>query len=309
MNNGAERVVGVAGAAGDLGGRLLSALAGRGIHVRAMLRAGAPAATQDAVRARGGIPIPVDLADTAVLTAAFAGVECVVSVLNGLEPVILDAQGRLLDAAVAAGVPRFIPSDFSLDFTRTRPGDNRNMDLRRRFMARIDSAPIRATSILNGAFADLLTGEAPIVLHRFRRILYWGNADQPLDFTTKDDVADFTADAALDADAPRYLRIAGDEVSPRDLAALMTRIDGRPWKLLRAGGIGRLSALIRVARALSPTNDAPFPAWQGMQYVRDMSSGRGKLSPLDNDRYGKTRWTHAEAVLATPSDPTTGALR
>jgi uncharacterized protein YbjT (DUF2867 family) len=292
------RTVALAGATGDLGGRVLSALARRGVEVRALVRGDLPAAAQDAVRARGGTPIPVDFADTAALTGALAGAECVVSVLNGLEPVILDLQSRLLDAAAAAGVPRFIPSDFSLDFTRTRPGDNRNMDLRRRFMARLDAAPIRATSVLNGAFADLLTGEAPIVLTRFRRILYWGDPDKPLDFTTKDDVADYTADVALDRDPPRVLRIAGDVVSPRDLATLMTRLEDRRWKPLRAGGIGRLSILIRIARALSPRTDAPFPAWQGMQYLRDMSSGAGKLSPLDNDRYGKTDWTPAEAVLA-----------
>lgn len=294
----AQRTIALAGTTGDLGGRVLSALVRRGVDVRALVRSGTPAAAQDAVRVRGGTPVPVNFADHAALSDALAGTECVVSVLNGLEPVILDLQGRLLDAAVAAGVPRFLPSDFSLDFTKTRPGENRNMDLRRRFMARVDAAPVRATSILNGAFADLLTGEAPIVLPRFRRILYWGDADQPLDFTTKDDVADYTADVALDADAPRLLRIAGDVVSPRDLAMLMTRLEGRGWKPFRAGGLGRLSMLIRVARRLSPTSDAPFPAWQGMQYVRDMSSGRGKLSPLDNQRYGKTDWTRAETVLA-----------
>jgi nucleoside-diphosphate-sugar epimerase len=294
----AQRTIALAGTTGDLGGRVLSALVRRGVDVRALVRSGTPAAAQDAVRVRGGTPVPVNFADHAALSDALAGAECVVSVLNGLEPVILDLQGRLLDAAVAAGVPRFLPSDFSLDFTKTRPGENRNMDLRRRFMARVDAAPVRATSILNGAFADLLTGEAPIVLPRFRRILYWGDADQPLDFTTKDDVADYTADVALVADAPRLLRIAGDVVSPRDLAMLMTRLEGRGWKPFRAGGLGRLSMLIRVARRLSPISDAPFPAWQGMQYVRDMSSGRGKLSPLDNQRYGKTDWTRAETVLA-----------
>jgi uncharacterized protein YbjT (DUF2867 family) len=298
VSDGKGRTIALAGATGDLGGRVLAALVRRGVNVRAPVRSGTPVAALDAVRAHGGTPIPVDFADPAALADALAGAECVVSVLNGLEPVILDLQGRLLDAAVGAGVPRFIPSDFSLDFTGTRPGDNRNMDLRRRFMARVDAAPIRATSILNGAFADLLTGEAPIVLPRVRRILYWGDADQPFDFTTKNDVADYTADVALDGAAPRWLRIAGDVLSSRELAVLMTRLDGRRWKPLRAGGLGRLSALIRIARAVSPTSDAPFPAWQGMQYVRDMASGRGKLSPLDNDRYGKTDWTRADAVLA-----------
>ena len=300
MVDGCGRTIALVGATGDLGGRILSALRQRDVTVRALIRFGTPPERQDALGATGAVVLPVDFDDKDELSRALAGADCVVSALNGLEPIMLDLQGRLLDAAIAAGVSRFIPSDFSLDFTRTRPRDNRNMDLRRAFMARVDAAPIRATSILNGAFADLLTGEAPIVLHKLRRILYWGDADQAFDFTTKDDVADYTADAALDTEAPRFLRIAGDVVSARDLASLMTRLDGRPWKTLRAGGIGRLSALIGVVRALSPSSDAPFPAWQGMQYIRDMSSGRGKLSPLDNERYGKSDWTRAEAVL-TPS--------
>ena len=70
-------------------------------------------------------------------------------------------QGVLLDGAAQAGVPRFIPSDYSADFTKTQLGDNRNLDLRREFMARADRAPIRVTSILNGAFMDMLC-PAPI---------------------------------------------------------------------------------------------------------------------------------------------------
>ncbi len=288
----------LAGATGDLGHRIGAALIRRGAAVSALLRRGASPDRLATVRSIGAISVEVDFEDAASLRQACLGADCVVSALNGLEPTIIGVQGQLLDAAVAAGVPRFMPSDFSLDFTRTRPGDNRNMDLRRAFMARVDAAPIRATSILNGAFGELLAGEAPIVLHKPRRILCWGDPDQPLDFTTKADVADYAADAALDADAPRILRIAGDVVSPRDLAALMTRLEGRRWRTLRPGGLGLLGGLIRITRTLSPASDAPFPAWQGMQYIRDMSSGRGKLSPLDNDRYGKTAWTRAADILA-----------
>ncbi len=288
-----QPVVAVAGATGDLGTRIVRALATKGAVVRALVRRPA-----DKLAHVGVEQVTVDLGDDEALTRAVSGAACVVSALNGTAPVILEAQGQLLDAAVAAGIPRFIPSDFCLDYLATRPGDNRNMDLRRRFAARVDAAPIRATSILNGPFADLLEGQAPIVLHRFRRVLFWGDPDQVFDFTAKDDVAAFTADAALDPDAPRYLRISGDQISPRGLAELLTGMEGRRWRLLRAGGIGRLSAIIAVARALTPETDAPFPAWQGMQYLRDMSTGRGKLHGLDNARYGKADWVGAAAVLS-----------
>ena len=298
MRDGTGQTIALAGATGDLGHRIGTALSRRGTTVRALIRKGTPAERREQLRLIGAVPVEVDLGDQASLRQACAGAMCVVSALNGLEPTILGVQGRLLDATVAAGVPRFMPSDFSLDFTRTRPGDNRNMDLRRAFMARVDAAPVRATSILNGAFGELLTGEAPIVLHKPRRILCWGDPDQPLDFTTKDDVADYAADAALDPEAPRFLRIAGDVVSPRDLAKLMTQLDRRPWRTLRPGGLGLLGALIGITRTLSSASDTPFPAWQGMQYIRDMSSGRGKLHRLDNDRYGKTGWTRAADILA-----------
>lgn len=284
----------LAGVGGDLGGRIARALVARGADVRALVRVGVKPGNFPP----GVTPVTVDYGDPRSLANACHGAACVVSALNGLEPVILEAQGRLLDATVAAGVPRFIPSDFSLDFTRTRPGDNRNLDLRRHFMDRVDRTPIRATSILNGAFADLLTGEAPIVLQRPRRILYWGDADQPLDFTAKDDVARYTAAAALDSEAPRILRIAGDTVTPRVLASIMTDLTGRPFGLWRAGGLKRLSLLIRIARAVTPASDAVFPAWQGMQYLRDMASGRGRLLPLDNDRYGQMPWIGARTTLS-----------
>lgn len=287
----------LAGLGGDLGGRIARALIAQGVEVRALVRRTRGQGPRHAPEIRGLTRVAVDYGDAAALAEACRGAACVVSALNGLAPVILEAQGRLLDAAVAAGVPRFIPSDFSLDFTKTRPGDNRNLDLRRTFMTRVDRSPIRATSILNGAFADLLTGQAPIILRAPRKVLYWGEADQPFDFTTKDDVARYTAATALDPAAPRILRIAGDVASPRDLAAIMSDLTGTPFGLWRAGGLGRLSRIIRVVRLLTPRSEAVFPVWQGLQYLRDMAGGLGKLTPLDNDRYGARPWTSVRQVL------------
>ena len=72
-----------------------------------------------------------------------------VSALAGLKDVIVEAQTVLLDAATKAGVPRFIPSDYSIDFTKFPPGENRNLDLRRDFHQRLEKTSIRATTIFN----------------------------------------------------------------------------------------------------------------------------------------------------------------
>ncbi len=70
------------------------------------------------------------------------GVDCVVSAMAGLRDVIIDSQKVLLDAVVKAGVRCFIPSDYSIDFTKFSLGENRNLDWRREFHTLLDAAPI-----------------------------------------------------------------------------------------------------------------------------------------------------------------------
>lgn len=288
----------VAGATGSLGLRIARELGRRGADVKAVVRPGTAPERTASLEAVGATPVPVDLTDRAGLARACAGAACVVSTLNGLEATILDGQTALLEAAVAAGVPRFIPSDFALDFTRTKPGGNRNLDLRRRFHERLNREPVRVTSVLNGGFMDMLTGQMPLIQFGWRRVLYWGDADQPLDFTAMDDVAAFTAAAALDGAAPRILRIAGEVVSARGLAETASEVTGERFRTLRMGGVGSLGAMIAAARILAPGRGQVFPVWQGMQYLRDMFGGAGKLDPLDNGRYPRLRWTGVREVLA-----------
>ena len=132
----------LAGASGDLGGRIAKALVARGADLRALMRADASAPDKQRVVALGAQIVEANMKDINSVAAACAGAACVVSALNGLRDVIVERQGVLLDGAVKAGVRRFISSDYSLDFTKTTPGDNRNLDLRREFMRRADEAPI-----------------------------------------------------------------------------------------------------------------------------------------------------------------------
>ena len=287
----------VAGATGDLGLRIVRALRREGAPVTAIVRPGTDLARTAPLTALGARIVEAGPGRPGSWQAACVGAGCVVSALNGLSGTVIDAQTALLEGAVRAGVPRFIPSDFAIDYAKTAPGGNRNLDLRRAFQARLDAAPIQATSVLSGAFMELLDGQAPLILHRPHRVLCWGSADQILDFTTKEDTAAFTARAALAPEAPRWLRVAGDSLSARTLAETAGDVFGTRYRPLRAGGLGTLSLMIRVARTLAPGRGAVFPPWQGMQYLRDMFEGRARLTPLDNARYPDLRWTTVQAFL------------
>ena len=288
----------LAGATGSLGGRIARELRRRGALVRALVRPGTCVDRLATLHEHGVEIVETDLHSRAEVVSACSGACCVVSSLLGLEKIMIDAQGALLDAAVEAGVPRFIPSDFAMDFTKIAPGLNRNFDLHRSFRERLLRAPIRSTAVLNGAFMNLLTGEAPLVLFRINRVLYWGeNPEQKLDFTTMDDTAAYTAEVALDDDAPSILRIAGEQISAAGLASAGSEVSGKTFRLVRGGSLRRLAKIIGVTKALTPNSEVPFPVWQGMQYLYCMFEGSGMLTPLDNARYPNFRWTSVRSVL------------
>ena len=240
----------------------------------------------------------VDMTDVAALTQACAGVSCVVSALAGLHDVIVDGQAVLLAAAVAAGVPRFIPSDFCSDYTQQAAGENRNFDLRREFQQLLDQAPIQATSVLNGAFAELLTYNIPLLDFKQHQVGYWEDANWHIDFTTMDDTAAFTAAAALDPAAPRFLRIASFQHSPTELAAAAEAAGKGPFNLVRLGSRADLATAIQHVRAANPAGEQQlYPDWQQMQYLLSMFSVQN--TPLDNQRYPDLAWTSVQELLAS----------
>lgn len=288
----------LAGASGDLGSRITRVLLQRGAHVRALLRRPLPPGRLvDLVGTGRFEALTVDFDDPSALAQACEGGQIVVSTLSGLRPVIVEAQATLLAAAVRAGVPRFMPSDFAIDFTRVPVGLNRNLNLREEFRGILDAAPIRSTSILNGAFTDMLTGLAPFILFRWRRILCWGDPDQPMDWTTIDDTAAYAAAAALDPSAPRFLRIAGDQISARGLAAMMTELTGQEHRVFRPGGPDLLRLMIALTKVFVPGRDTIYPPWQGMQYMHNMYAGFAKFEALDNGRYPMS-WSSARDVVS-----------
>ncbi len=132
----------VAGGTGNLGGRIIKALIKRGAEVRAIVRNGSEPAKIAKLTELGTKVITIDLSDAAQLKQSCQGVSCVVSALAGSHDVIVDSQTKLLDAAIAAGVPRFIPSDYSSDFTKLPAGENRNFDLCKEFHQYLDKSSL-----------------------------------------------------------------------------------------------------------------------------------------------------------------------
>jgi hypothetical protein len=292
-----KKIILVAGATGNLGLRIVKALLNKDAEIRVVVRSNSDIEKIKELENLGVKIHKVSSWNLEELKTSCDGVYCVVSALAGLRDVVIDAQKVLLDAAIAAGVPRFIPSDYSLDFTKFSYGENRNLDLRREFHEYLDKTSIAATSIFNGAFTELLIDEMPMILFKQKIILYWGNKDYKLGFTTMDNTAEFTAKVALDSNTPRYLRIAGDLISPSEVKVIASQVTGQKFRLFRPGGQRLLAIIIKIARKLAPGEKELYPAWQGMQYMHNMIDERSKIAKLDNDLFPEIHWITVKDFL------------
>ncbi len=288
----------VAGGTGNLGGRIVKALIKRGASVRVLSRNNIERVKIKKLTELGAEIIAIDMSDVEELKNACLSVSCVVSALAGLDDVIVDSQTLLLDAAITAGVPRFIPSDFASDFTKMPEGENRNFDLRKEFHKYLDKSPIAATSILNGAFADILSYNTPLYNPNNHSVAYWGdNSDWKVDFSTMDNTADYTAAAALDSATPKILRIASFQISPNELIAIGSEVKKTNFKLVPMGSLEDFSASNKKERAAHPEGEKElYPHWQANQYLYSMFSVQNK--PLDNDRYPDIEWTSAIDIIS-----------
>jgi nucleoside-diphosphate-sugar epimerase len=292
-----RKIIVVAGATGNLGGKIIKALLALDVEVRAIVRLETDIKKVKDLEQTGVQVFQVDTSNKSEISKHCIGAHCLVSALAGLKETVIETQKIFLDAAVEANVQKFIPSDYSSDFTNLKEGQNRNLDFRRNFHEHLDKSPIKATTIFNGPFMDLLTTDMPLILFKQKWILCWGNANQILEFTTTNNVAEFTAAAAIDDNTPRYLRIAGDKLSCNDFVKLLTELTRKQYKIFRPGGINLLNFLIKMTRFFSPSEKELYPAWQGMQYMRDIMEGRIIFQKYDNDRYSSIKWTSVKEFL------------
>lgn len=293
-----KQTITIAGGTGHLGELTLGALIKRGATVRAVVRPESHSGKVEKLKGLGAEVISLDMSDAEKLKGACEGASCVVSALSGLRDTIVDAQTQLLEAAIAAGVPRFIPSDFAADFTRLPAGDNRNFDLRKDFHKVLDRSDIAATSIMNGGFSYILSYNSPLFDLKNRTAAYWGDdPDWKLDFSTMENTADYTAAAALDSETPRVLRIASFQESPNDLARIGEEVKGEKFEVVPMGSLEDFAAANKKERAEHPEGEKEvFPDWQAKQYMHSMF--RVHHESLDNSHYPDVEWTSAKEIIS-----------
>ncbi|GAA0977665.1 hypothetical protein GCM10009555_039200 [Acrocarpospora macrocephala] len=266
------------GATGSLGELIARELLQRGAQLRLLVRP----------KSRGKLAEDVARAAEVLDDAegAFEGVGTVVSAVQGSPSTIVDAQLEWLRAAREAGVRRFIPSDYSMNFFGLDQGDNIPSDHRREFARRAEDerGDVEIVHVLNGAFLDrkVLFGFLGAIDLDKDEAYLWGDGDQKMGMTTYADTAAYIAEAALDErPVPEHLFVAAEEPTFHELVAETEAGLGRKLTVKTMGSLSDLDD--EIARRQQENED--MYSYIPLMYWRAMLSGKGKLGELSNSRY------------------------
>jgi len=273
------RKVLVVGSTGNLGSQITQALLERNCHPRLLVRSGS--------RQKLNPEIATATEVVEDLGGAFDGIDTVVSAVQGGPETIIDTQLELLRGARAAGVSRFIPSDFSMNLFGLAEGENINSDWRREFARRAEEerGSVDVVHVLQGCFLDegVLFGFLNAIDLDRNEAYLWGDGNADMQFTTYADTAAYTAEAALDEQpVPSRFYIAGDSLNFHRLVAEVSTGLGRPLAVQRLGTLAELDTEIQTRMSREPANPM---AWLPLMYWRGMLNGKGALGPLMNQRY------------------------
>lgn len=304
-----NKTVLVVGALGRVGFTLTSILLSKpGVQVRCIVRKSQQtAASSDderqkkiqSLESRGVSMYFADVAneeDEHTLRKAVSGCDVVVSTIMNGERSIIDGQVRLLRIMQEEGVKRFIPSDYSFNLETVDVDDSHHTGMRIRFnrehLAKQDK--VQWISVLCGVFPELYFHvfdydklEAP----------YWGSPDVPMDWTTIEDTAKFTAEVALDDIAfenpNRYIQIAGDVASIRQMAEYLEKAHGKEFNLVSRGSLEELQQRIETAKQQDPQNTG---AYHVDQVTLCLFSGKAKLTRNERNMYPHLKFTTVSEV-------------
>jgi nucleoside-diphosphate-sugar epimerase len=288
-----KKIIAVVGGTGHLGTLITNVLVDKpDVQVRLLVRAGSRAKVKG-FEERGAEIVEGALSpdDGAALATLAKGAYAIVSAVQGGPDIIIEGQRRLLQAARDAGVRRFIPSDYSLDLFDVKPGSIPTSEMRRQFalIEEQERGEVEVVHVLNGGFMDrgVLFGFIRVIDAEKQTAYLWGDGKAPMAWTTYEDTARFTAEAAIDdRSVPRKLYVAGSVVTFDELVAEYEAGSGKKLKVEHQGSIDELSARIAELQQANPQN---LLAYLPLTYLRAIMAGEGQLKALMNDRYPAVR--------------------
>jgi hypothetical protein len=216
----AIKTVAVAGASGNLGPAVVNELV-KDFTVTVLTRGGSTTELPAGVKS-----LVVDYSDPASLTKALEGQDAVVSVLAAGSG---DVQKNLIDASVAAGVQRFLPSEYGVDVSGPMadfPVLAYKIDTQK-YLKTTDLKGLTYTFLYTGLFLDWGLDVGFIADVRNRKLEQWDDGSALFSTNRISTIGQAVVQILhrLDQTRNREVRLSEAEISTNQIIALSKKID------------------------------------------------------------------------------------
>ena len=144
-----------------------------------------------------------DSNDIKTIRSALHGSNAAICCYLGDTEVMVEGQKRLIDACIAENVPRYVASDWSMDFRKLELGQHPLKDPMKHAQAYLEEkeagGQIKAVHILNACFLE--APWAGLWKAQSSKLQYWGTGEEKWELTSYDNAAEFTAKVVMDPSA------------------------------------------------------------------------------------------------------------
>ncbi|CAO3573850.1 unnamed protein product [Mortierella alpina] len=253
--------IAVAGATGTLGAPVTNALLAAGYKVKVLTRSTAANDVLAAYQTKGA-HIVFDAYTGKNLQNALQGVDILLSTV-GTGPDFYNGQVELIDAAKAAGVKRFVASEFGLDGIKQAKLNDLHPFLTDKAKLRdyIEKSGLEYTYIFNGLFAEYLPGFGFDFKNKTATI--HAPATTRFSITSLADIARFVA-LALSSSHSRNasLRVVSHTATFQEYVQLFEKATSSKWQIVED-----LDARERIAKSADPASQV-FPDFVAYAHTR-----------------------------------------
>ncbi|KAH8596195.1 nmrA-like family protein [Bisporella sp. PMI_857] len=290
--------VGVAGVTGKFGRVLVSSLLKYpNITVRGYCRD--PAKVPSSFVSNAQFSVSAGEAFSSDLISSFVtGCDVVVCCYLGDDNLMIEGQKLLINACETKGVPRYIASDWCLDYTKLEFGYLFPKDPMKHIKKYLDTKEkVKGVHILVGGFIQgFFGGLFRIWDPTSTTFRYWGTGDELWEGTTYENAAEYTAAICADKDAVGIQKVVGGRAKFRDIVDSFEKVYNVKPKLECLGSLEDLYTRMHNLRSADPHN---FYAYIFLYYQYYALNGETNIgSELDNERYPQVKPVSWEDFMA-----------
>ncbi|KAJ9652780.1 hypothetical protein H2198_008007, partial [Neophaeococcomyces mojaviensis] len=173
----------------------------------------------------------------------FEDVNSIASALEGIEGVVSNVAGhallsqkKIIDAAITAGVKRFLPSDFgsdlSVEATKSVPFNMPKVEIHRYLEEKVKAHPeFSYTSVCNGPFFDWCLNMGLFGNLKTHEMTLWDGGETKVSTTTLASVGKAVVGVFknLEATKNEEIRVCDTTITQKQLIEIVKEIDGKEW--------------------------------------------------------------------------------